>query len=590
MDKSKTILESLHELTSEAIIGVNEAKEIILLSAGAEKIFGYSQAEALGHPVSILLPEKDHMGKLSVVVEQTPASVVMTDIDGNIEYVNPAFERITGYILEEVKGKKTSILKSGITPIELYQSMWQTITAGDVWSGELCNRRKNGELFWELGTVSPIRNKQGEITNYISIKEEITDKKKIEKELNRYRLQLEELVQEGTAELREEIEEHRRTEMQLREKEQTLDLALHIGQLGSWEYNLRTEEMYWADEVYRIFGLSPGDTRITYQSALLMVHPDDQAVVRKSMDEAVATRQSLNIDHKIVLKDGQERIINLTIVPIFDSFGAPIKMIGTVQNITERVRIKAELLEKERMTNELDIGKSIQLSMLPKASPLVEGWQFAGFYQAARQVGGDFYDFIDLPGHKIGLLIGDVAGKGLPAALSMALCRAIIRTNALRNSRARATLLRSNEILYRDYYNGSFATVLYANLDPNNGAIELVNAGHNPPLWYSSENRQVQSIKPHGMPLGFYPRIQLEPVEIDLMPGDVLVCYTDGLTEAINLLGDFHNEERLVETVVANAGLSASEIVDAIVESWHDFVGELPQDDDMTLLVVKRLG
>lgn len=533
---------------------------------------------------------EERLLKLSVVVEQTPASVVVTDTQGKIEYVNPAFERVTGYAMEEVIGQNPSILKSGITPTELYQSMWLTISKGEVWRGEICNRKKNGELFWELGTVSPVRNKDGFITNYISIKEDITERKKNEDELQRYRQQLEELVEARTYELRKEIDEHKRTESLLREKEQSLDLALRIGKLGGWEYDFQTSEIIWADEVYRIFGVNPADTRLNYQKVLGMVHPDDQAFVQNTLDQAIASHQPFNIDHRIVSFDGQQRVINLTGVPIRNDLGVPTKMIGTVQDITERVLLRTELLEKERMSRELSIGRDIQLSMLPKASPSVVGWQFAGFYQPAREVGGDFYDWINLPKGKIGIIIADVSDKGVPAALSMALCRAILRTNALISNSPKATLVRSNEILFHDYYNGGYVSVICASLDSKNGHVEIVNAGHNYPLVYSSETRDVQVIRTHGMVLGLFPNMTADTVNVDLMPGDVLFWYTDGLTEANNMLGEFFDEERLIVIFKENAHRPATEILNAIVQSWQDFVGKLPQADDLTLIIAKRTG
>jgi sigma-B regulation protein RsbU (phosphoserine phosphatase) len=340
--------------------------------------------------------------------------------------------------------------------------------------------------------------------------------------------------------------------------------------------------------VYRIFGLIPGEMIITYQTALEMVHPDDRAVVQNAMDQAISSSLPFNLDHKIVLPDGQERIINLTAVPFFERPGVSTKMVGTVQDITERVRIKSELLEKERMSNELTIGHRIQLSMLPNYSPSVDGWQFAGFYQAASEVGGDFYDWINLPNGEIGMMIADASDKGVPAALFMALSRAIIRTNALGSDGPVATMVRSNEILFRDYFNEQFVTMIYASLDPANGHIEIVNAGHNYPLLYSSKNRGVQTIKTKGTVLGLFPQVPLDPVSIELMPGDVLVFYTDGLTEAINSQEDYFDEQRVIEAVKANAYRSVDEIISAIVQSWQDFVGELPQMDDLTLIVAKR--
>lgn len=531
---------------------------------------------------------EERLSKLSVVVEQTPASVVITDTRGTIEYVNPAFERVTGYTLDEIIGGNPRLLKSGLMPEELYQNMWKTISAGLIWKGELCNRKKNGDLFWELGTVSPIRNKDGVITNYISVKEDITEYKKIENELNQYRLQLEELVEIRTAELHAEINEHKQTESKLLEKEQSLTLALRIGQLGSWEYDISTGDISWTDEVYRIFGLDPADQRITFDKVIAMVHPDDRTMVQAALGDAIESWQPLNIDHRIISLSGQEHFINLTIVPIYDTDKVPIKMIGTVQDITERVRMNTELLEKERMSKELSIASDIQLGMLPKVSPSLDGWQFAVFYQAARQVGGDFYDFIKLPGGKIGLVIADVSGKGMPAALSTALSSAIVRTNALTGGCPVETLVRSNQILHHYFQDSGFVTILFAELDPSTGSMEIANAGHCYPVWYSFGKKSVNIEITHGMLIGLFPKISIEPVTIKLKPGDVILFYTDGLTEATNEHGEYFEEDRLLDLFKANAHLSAAEILETIKHTWLDFVGQSVQGDDLTLIVARR--
>jgi sigma-B regulation protein RsbU (phosphoserine phosphatase) len=281
-------------------------------------------------------------------------------------------------------------------------------------------------------------------------------------------------------------------------------------------------------------------------------------------------------------------VINLNAAPMYDDHGNISKLIGTVQDITDRIRVEKELLEKESLTKELDIGRDIQLSMLPKACPSVEGWQFVVYYQPASQVGGDFYDFIYLPDGQIGLVIADAAGKGVPAALMMSLSRVILKTIALNGSGPSSTLLHSNQILYKEYSESAFVSAFYARIDPKNGQMEFANAGHNRPLWYSSRSGESIEIHSKGIVLGLFPEVSIDQKTIEIIPGDVLVFYTDGLIEAQNEQNDFYETSRLVEIFSSNTHKNATEILDAIVQSWKSFVGNSPQSDDLTLIVVRR--
>jgi PAS domain S-box-containing protein len=525
---------------------------------------------------------------LSVVVEQTPAMVMVTDTNGKIEYVNPAFEIITGYKYEEVIGANPRILKSGLMSTDLYQEMWETITSGEVWRGELCNRKKNGELYWDLGTVSPIQNTEGVITNYIAVKEDITARKQNEEELQKYRQHLEDMVEARTVDLRDEIDKHKRTAEILRDRERRLAEAQRIGKLGSWEWDVRHDALSWSDETYRIFGVDPIKFDLNFQNALDIVHSDDRETVAKALENTRSDGQRLNIDHKIVLPDEKVRVINLNALPVYDELGVISLVIGTVQDITERILVEQELLEKERITKELDIGHDIQLSLLPKTCPPIDGWQFAAFYQAANQVGGDFYDFIPLSDGKIGLLIADVMGKGIPAALIMSLSRTVIRTVAFNESEPSATLSLSNQVLFQDYPQNAFLTAFFAIIDPESGIMEFANAGHNYPLWCSSLKGEIVEIFSHGVVLGMFPEVSIQQGSIEILPDDVLVFYTDGLTDAQNEHKNFYDEARLFKVVNANSHKSANDILDAIVNSWKSFVNDYPQADDLTLIVAKR--
>jgi sigma-B regulation protein RsbU (phosphoserine phosphatase) len=255
----------------------------------------------------------------------------------------------------------------------------------------------------------------------------------------------------------------------------------------------------------------------------------------------------------------------------------------------EKARLHETEIQNQRLERELAIGQQIQLSLLPEACPTRDGWDFAAYYKAARVVGGDFYDYFELSDDKVGVVIADVADKGVPAALFMALSRTIIRTVARDGHSPTKTLLRSNQLILDDNNSEIFLTAGYATLDLNNGNMCYANAGHNPPLWYQASTMTIQPINPRGIILGIFPTIVVEQQEISLSSGDVVVFYTDGITEAMDGYGDLFDDDRLQKIIFTHAHYNANELIQAIVEGICDFVDDTPQSDDMTLFVVKRL-
>ena len=265
----------------------------------------------------------------------------------------------------------------------------------------------------------------------------------------------------------------------------------------------------------------------------------------------------------------------------------------------ETARLHQEEVKRQRLEQELAVGRQIQLTLLPKDLPAVPGWEFAAFYQPARQVGGDFYDFFALPGqrhrreqavlgHRLGLVIADVTDKGVPAALMMAVSRTIVRATAASGRRPAAALKLANTLMLKDSWSDLFVTAFYAVLEPHSGRLTYANAGHNRPLWVQSGTGQVHELAAHGIALGVQKAIKLEEREIDVVPGDTLVFYTDGVTDAMDSAGQLFDVERLRAAVVASPPVSAQQVLSAVVDAIGTFTGGAPQSDDLTLLVVRR--
>jgi len=259
----------------------------------------------------------------------------------------------------------------------------------------------------------------------------------------------------------------------------------------------------------------------------------------------------------------------------------------------ENARLHQESLARERLEREMALARGIQTSFLPAGVPSVEGWTFVASLEPARHVSGDFYDFIPLPGRRWGILIADVADKGMPAALYMALARTLIRAHAPDHAGDPAACLRAaNNQILSDARSDLFVTVFYGILDPATGELAFANAGHNPPLLCNGDGRPADLLRNTGMALGVLPDLPLENVRVTLAPGGYLVLYTDGVTEAhdegLNAFGEARLREAAGAPPGTPDGMAASAIQRRILAAVDAFVAGAPQFDDLTLMVVGR--
>lgn len=256
----------------------------------------------------------------------------------------------------------------------------------------------------------------------------------------------------------------------------------------------------------------------------------------------------------------------------------------------EQARLREEEAERRLLENELALARQIQLSLLPRVCPSVPGWDCASLYEPARIVAGDFYDVFELPGEpgRFGLVIADVVGKGVSAALFMALSRTMIRTAALSNRKPAEALTHANMLILNDNRSDLFVTVFYAIVDIRTGTVTYANAGHNRPLWLQGSTGEIQELAAEGIVLGTLDQIELEERQIQTAPHDILLLYTDGITEAMDAAKQQFGQERLATVLANQAGSTAEGLIGAVVKAVRDFAGSNLYADDLTLLVLKR--
>jgi serine phosphatase RsbU (regulator of sigma subunit) len=244
-------------------------------------------------------------------------------------------------------------------------------------------------------------------------------------------------------------------------------------------------------------------------------------------------------------------------------------------------------LMRQSIEQELMLARSIQRASLPQVVPELEGWQISPYYQPAREVGGDFYDFHLLCEGRLGLVVGDATGKGVPAALVMSTTCGMLRavSQALGSSSPGEMLERVNEALVLSIPSNMFVTCFYAILDPNSGTLSYANAGHDVP--YVHRNSAAEELRARGMPLGLMPGMRYEEDEIVLDAGEAALFYSDGLVEAHDLRGEMFGFPRLRELIAEHAQKESLE--EALLGELYSFVGEgWEQEDDITLLTLRR--
>jgi sigma-B regulation protein RsbU (phosphoserine phosphatase) len=255
----------------------------------------------------------------------------------------------------------------------------------------------------------------------------------------------------------------------------------------------------------------------------------------------------------------------------------------------ENARLQAQEAERVRLGRELELAHEIQRSLLPQSAPQPPGYEIAYRWRSAREVGGDFFDFVSIAPGKVGLMIADVSDKGIPAALYMMFARTLLHAAAISGRNPAAALERANELMISDSTSNTFVTAYYSVLDPESHILTAASAGHNLALYVPCSGAAPQPLTTEGLPLGIVTPAGIGEQQLALAIGDVVVFYTDGVTDALAPDGEMFEEARLATVVVENSHGSAEAIASAVAQAVHDFVRGEAQADDLTLIVLKRV-
>jgi serine phosphatase RsbU (regulator of sigma subunit) len=276
--------------------------------------------------------------------------------------------------------------------------------------------------------------------------------------------------------------------------------------------------------------------------------------------------------HEVALRDLQEKHRQLA------------------QAFTDLQAAQAQIVEQETLLRELQLAREIQQSMLPPTLAQIEGFEIGACMVPARSVGGDFFDLIPFGPDCLGVAIGDVSGKGVPAALFMALASNLLRAEVIRGVPPEEALLALNRHLLARNAKGMFVTLLFGVLRRGSREFRYVRAGHEFPLGWDAGGTRLDLRRGRGLPLGIFPDPVLDAQTVTLPPGGALLLYTDGAVETVDAQGNLFGHDRLYEIARADTGCAAQELCDRLVQAIGDFHGAAPQFDDITLVVVRAQG
>jgi PAS domain S-box-containing protein len=479
---------------------------------------------------------------LKYAVDQ--ASIVsITNLAGEILYVNDKLCQMSGYSAGELLGQSHRILNSAYHPAAFFQDLWATISSGAVWRGVIRNRAKNGSLFWVDTTIVPLLNAAGECERYLAISKDVTASKLQEQDL----LRLSSAV------------------------EQTADAVFITDSEGIISY------------VNPAFEAITGFTRedaLGKTPRILKSGTNDPRYYEQLWRTILAGEsfRSLTINRK---KKGGLFEAEQTITPIKDSAGNIANFVSVMKDITDRVM-------RQRQEIEMRYAAQVQQQLYPAHAIEVQGYDIAGASRPAEFACGDYYDYLESRDGRLNLVLGDVSGHGLAPAMIMTATRSYLRFLMRYHSDLDEIMTTVNDVLFADLERSRFVALLLASIDVQARRLEYVNAGHTSGFVLDGAGAVKAVLATSGPALGLIPMAKYSPNGgITLDAGDIVVLMTDGVTEAQDHAGRFFEPERALDVVRANRLEPARQIVQRLYDEVRSFTQDSPQTDDITAIVCK---
>jgi PAS domain S-box-containing protein len=524
--------------------------------------------------------------EMAEIIDFLPDATLVIDQEGTVIAWNKAMEALTGvsagsilgkgnyeYAIPFYKERRPMLANLVFMPGAEIEEKYDTVERiGDTLVVDIFipHFRPGGAYFW--AKASPLYDPDGHITGAIETIRDITDRKRDEQEIVRSRRSLADIISflpDATFAI--DRDGFVITWNRAMEELTGISADAMIGK-GDFEYSLPFYQ----------------ERRLMLANLVLMPEAEVESLYTHVQREG----DMLVVDTFIPnLRGRGGRYFWAKASPLYDPEGNVTGAIETIRDITERREMEGRLA---RSNAELQIAADIQKSFMPEVIPQIAGFDIAARTVMAKEVGGDFFDvipfeIITLSKGTLGLLVADVSGKGVPAALFMALSRIVVRVNALWHRDPAHAIYDANNIITEDSKSGMFVTLFFGRLSESDRTLTYVNAGHNPPVVVRGRDGALEELMPTGMALGAAENQAYSSQTLSIGTGDVIVMYTDGVTDSMNTQEKFFGEDRLYAIIKDSVALTAREILDRILFSVQEFSRDMPQFDDITLLVIKGM-